>query len=155
MVEPSSARSCAYNPGVSKLWAGCRNCGGDHAEQLLVSKAMARVDYYRCLQCGHVWTIPEEFALREGARGVRGRSATLQHALVLLARDTCACLPDMVKSLERALAVLGWAGDYACVNIGSLDDADVRKGYPSPTLLWHGRDLFGMPVPTPPFAAPG
>jgi hypothetical protein len=39
--------------------------------------------------------------------------------------------------------------------VNANDEAsDVRSGYPTPTLLWKGRDIFGMPVPKPPFNAP-
>jgi hypothetical protein len=132
----------------------CGKCGAAHAEQLLISKAMAQVDYYRCLLCGHLWTVPEGAAFTRSAPA-RYRAATLQHDLALLARDNCPCVPDIVDNLGRALAMLGWAADYARVNIGTLEQTDARKGYPSPTLLWHGHDLFGMPLPTLPHAEPG
>jgi hypothetical protein len=31
---------------------------------------------------------------------------------------------------------------------------DPRTGYPTPTVLYKNRDLFGMPPPTPPFPEP-
>ena len=34
------------------------------------------------------------------------------------------------------------------LNIGTLPRTDVRTGYPTPTLLWKGKDLFGMPSPS-------
>jgi len=43
---------------------------------------------------------------------------------------------------------------YQFINIGTLPSTDVRTGYPTPTLLWKGKDLFGMPVPKPPYDVP-
>jgi hypothetical protein len=32
----------------------------------------------------------------------------------------------------------------------ALPEHDIRRGYPTPTALANGRDLFGLPVPTNP-----
>jgi len=31
---------------------------------------------------------------------------------------------------------------------------DIRRGYPTPTLLFANRDVFGLAVPTPPLPQP-
>ena len=73
---------------------------------------------------------------------------------MFLTRVGCVNTPDMVNNLYDALAILGWPKDYQFINIGTLKRTDVRTGYPTPTLLWKGRDIFGMPEPKPPFDAP-
>ena len=61
----------------------------------------------------------------------------------------------MVNNLDEALKTLGWPRyDYQFITIGTLPGTDVRKGYPTPTLLWKAKDLFGMPRPKPPYDAP-
>jgi hypothetical protein len=74
--------------------------------------------------------------------------------LVFLTREGCVNTPDMVNNLDDALKSLGWPTDYQYIDIGKLPKTDARTGYPTPTLLWKGKDLFGMPVPNPPFPEP-
>jgi len=40
------------------------------------------------------------------------------------------------------------------VNIGTLPKNDRRRGYPTPTVLYKGAEIFGMPPPMPPFPEP-
>lgn len=82
------------------------------------------------------------------------KPATLKADLVFLTRDGCVNTPDMVNNLDDALNALHWPKDYLYIDIGTLPRDDARTGYPTPTLLWKGRDIFGMPTPTPPFAEP-
>jgi hypothetical protein len=74
--------------------------------------------------------------------------------LAFLTRDGCRNTAEMRANLDAALIAQGWPTDYLCIDIGKLPDSDVRTGYPTPTLLYKGRDLFGMPVPQPPYDAP-
>jgi hypothetical protein len=74
---------------------------------------------------------------------------TSEHDLVFLTRDGCVNTPYMVNNLDDALTALGWPKDYQFINIGKLSKTDVRNGYPTPTLLWKGRDIFGLPVREP------
>jgi hypothetical protein len=74
--------------------------------------------------------------------------------LVFLTRDGCVNTPDLVNNLDDALKALGWAADYQYINIEKLPAKDARTGYPTPTLLWKGKDIFGMPVPKPPHDVP-
>jgi hypothetical protein len=74
--------------------------------------------------------------------------------LTFLTRDDCVNTPDMMFNLDDALKALGWPTDYQFINIGKLPKTDVRTAYPTPTLLWKAKDLFGMPAPKPPFGAP-
>jgi len=82
------------------------------------------------------------------------RPASLESDLVFLTRDGCVNTPDMVNNLDDALAALKRPKDYAYINIDTLPKTDVRTGYPTPTILWKGRDIFGMPIPKPPLNAP-
>jgi hypothetical protein len=74
--------------------------------------------------------------------------------LVFLTRDGCVNTPDMSLNLDDALRALGLGIDYPMVNLASLAPTDPRIGYPTPTVLIHNRDIFGMPEPTPPFPEP-
>ena len=74
--------------------------------------------------------------------------------LTFLTRDDCANTPDMMFNVDDALKALGWPTDYQMLNIGKLKPSDVRTGYPTPTLLWKGKDVFGMPAPKPPYNVP-
>jgi len=74
--------------------------------------------------------------------------------LTFLTRDGCVNTPDMQLNLDDALIRLGWRRDYQVINIGTLKTTDVRTGYPTPTLLWKGKDIFGMPAPKTPYGAP-
>ena len=68
------------------------------------------------------------------------RPASLEGDLVFLTRDGCVNTPDMVNNLDDALAGLKRPKDYAYINIDRLPKTDVRTGYPTPTILWKGRD---------------
>jgi len=74
--------------------------------------------------------------------------------LVFLTRDGCVNTPDMQNNLEDALIRLKWRRDYQIINLAALKKDDPRIGYPTPTILWRDRDIFGMPVPKPPFPQP-
>ena len=74
--------------------------------------------------------------------------------LVFLTRDGCVNTPDMQNNLDDALIRLKWRRDYQVINLATLKKDDARIGYPTPTLLWRGRDIFGLPVPKPPYRDP-
>ena len=74
--------------------------------------------------------------------------------LTFLTRDGCVNTATMKAALDKALKALNRANDYRLVDIGSLPASDARTGYPTPTLLYKEKDLFGMPVPTPPYPEP-
>ena len=74
--------------------------------------------------------------------------------LVFITRDGCVNTPDMFNNLDDALRSLNLALDYQVVSLGRLPQSDPRTGYPTPTVLYRGRDVFGMPEPTPPFPEP-
>lgn len=63
--------------------------------------------------------------------------------------------PALVNNLADALTDLDLRKQYQSVDLGTLAKDDPRTGYPTPTILWKGRDIFGMPEPKPPYNAPG
>lgn len=79
---------------------------------------------------------------------------SMKDDLTFLTRDGCVNTPDMVNNLDDALNALGWANDYRYLDIGTLPKTDARTGYPTPAVLYKGKDVFGMPVPTAPFPEP-
>jgi hypothetical protein len=81
-------------------------------------------------------------------------SVSLKADLVFVTRDGCVNTPDMVNNLDDALKALKLPNDYQFINIATLPKDDPRTGYPTPTILWKGRDIFGMPVPKPPYNVP-
>jgi hypothetical protein len=74
--------------------------------------------------------------------------------LTFLTRDGCANTPELLANLEVAARKFNPNVQYELVNQRILAKTDARTGYPTPTILYNHRDLFGMPVPTRPFAAP-
>ena len=73
--------------------------------------------------------------------------------LVFLTRQGCVNTTTMRESLEDALKAMALPHDYQFIDADTLTDSDPRSGYGTPTILYEGRDLFGVsetPVPTPP-----
>ena len=79
---------------------------------------------------------------------------SVRSELVFITRNGCVNTPDMFNNLDDALRSLKLALDYEVVNLGTLTKSDPRTGYPTPTVLYRGHDLFGMPEPTPPYPEP-
>jgi hypothetical protein len=82
------------------------------------------------------------------------RPAKDMKELTFLTREGCVNTPDMRLNLDDALIQLGWRRNYEEINLGTLPKTDARTGYPTPTVLWKGRDIFGLPAPKPPYASP-
>ena len=68
----------------------------------------------------------------------------------LLGFEGCPNTPAMFASAKAAVAQLGWKTRVVYVDQPALAADDLRRGYPTPTLLVNGRDLFGLPRPTKP-----
>ena len=73
---------------------------------------------------------------------------------VFLTRAGCVNTSTMRARLDEALERLGWPGGYAVIDADTLTPSDPRGGYGTPTVLYAGRDLFGMPEPGTPHPAP-
>ena len=74
--------------------------------------------------------------------------------LVLLTRDGCMNTETMRARLGDALRALQRPAEFDVVDLDTLPASDVRRGYPTPTVLYANRDVFGMDVPKPPLPAP-
>lgn len=82
-------------------------------------------------------------------------AANVQTAkLVLLTRDGCMNTDRLRKNLDVALSQVGRSLTYDVIDQATLGDADSRRGYPTPALLFANRDLLGLPEPKPPFPEP-
>jgi hypothetical protein len=74
--------------------------------------------------------------------------------LVLLTRVGCANVETMRGRVGDALRDMQLPAEFDIVDLDTLPPSDVRRGYPTPTLLYAGRDVFGLSVPKPPLPAP-
>ena len=100
-----------------------------------------------------------EAALTRGrASGTDSTAPPLSEAstkrLVFLTRGGCVNTTVMRRNLDEALKALGLAARYEVVDQDTLAESDVRRGYPTPTVLYADLDIFGMSVPKPPLPAP-
>ena len=74
--------------------------------------------------------------------------------LEFLTREGCVQTTLMRDQLDQAIAAIGKPLPYTIVDLDTLPANDVRKAYPTPTILRGGSDLFGMPAPQPPYPEP-
>lgn len=74
--------------------------------------------------------------------------------LVFLTRDGCINTVTMRENLDEALRSLGLPAEHQVINLASLPATDARGGYPTPTVLHAGKDVFGMEEPTAPYPPP-
>ena len=74
--------------------------------------------------------------------------------LTFLTREGCAQTQIMRQNLDTALSAKQIRTNYVIVDLDSLPPSDIRRGYPTPTVLYRGADLFGLPTPTPPIPEP-
>ena len=79
---------------------------------------------------------------------------TPEGQLVFLTREGCVQTDQLRERLDAALVTVGWPSTYQVVDLASVSSDDPRIGYPTPTVLHEGRDLYGMTTPTPPFPDP-
>lgn len=74
--------------------------------------------------------------------------------LQFLTRDGCRNTERMLENLNAGISAGKIAAKYVLIHQEHLSSDDPRSGYPTPTLLMDGRDVFGLPVPKPPFPEP-
>lgn len=74
--------------------------------------------------------------------------------LVFLTRGGCLNTDTMRARLEEALKSMGSTLRYEVLDLDTLPVTDARRGYPTPTLLYENRDVFGLPEPQPPLPEP-
>ena len=74
--------------------------------------------------------------------------------LVFLTRGMCVNTDTMRERLDDALKAMSSTFKYAVVDQDTLAETDARQGYPTPTLLYENKDIFGLPEPERPFPEP-
>jgi hypothetical protein len=67
----------------------------------------------------------------------------------VLGFSDCPNTPEFLRRVQVAATRVDGAR-VVYVDQEALPEDDVRRGYPTPTALANGRDLFGLPVPTTP-----
>jgi hypothetical protein len=68
----------------------------------------------------------------------------------LLGFPNCPNTPAMRENLRVALMSMGGGLTFADVNQEALPESDIRRGWPTPTVLVNDADLFGMAPPSSP-----
>lgn len=95
-------------------------------------------------------------AIVTGCAARSGPSATppaSEHQVMkieLLGFPGCPNTPSMRANLAAALASIGPGLTFIDTNQEALPESDVRRGWPTPTILVNGRDLFDMAPPIAP-----
>src|SRR5690606_39363169 len=79
-------------------------------------------------------------------RAETGRAMT---QVEVLGFADCPNTPEFLRRVQSASGQLDGV-QVVYVDQESLPENDIRRGYPTPTALVNGRDLFGLPVPTAP-----
>ncbi len=87
-------------------------------------------------------------AMEQMGRDVLGDMQVLN--IELLGFPGCPNTPTLRQHLREASASISETMAFTDVNQESLPSSDLRRGWPTPTILVNGRDLFGMPTPTSP-----
>ena len=70
---------------------------------------------------------------------------TTSHSIEFLYFDGCPNTPKLRETLELALNTTDQ--HFTPVDMTTLDESDLRRGYGSPTILVDNQDLFGVPRP--------
>lgn len=78
------------------------------------------------------------------------QTATQNMKIELLGFPGCPNTPAMRANLVAALAATGNKWTFTEINQQELPASDIRAGYPTPTILVNGSDLYGMPTPEKP-----
>ena len=75
-------------------------------------------------------------------------------AIEFLTRDGCANTGIMKGNLDEALKRMSRQASYDVIDLDHLPATDARRAYPTPTVLYGGNDIFGLPQPAPPYPEP-
>lgn len=87
----------------------------------------------------------EPAALRDGTP--QAMEAVPPMKIEVLGFESCPNTPRMRANVEKAVTSMGLAANVLYVDQEKLPENDRRRGWPSPTVLVDGRDLFGMTPP--------
>lgn len=68
------------------------------------------------------------------------------HVIEVLYFDGCPNTPPVIEEAEAVAIDLGDDWRVERVDLESLPANDTRRGYGSPTVLYAGKDLFGLPA---------
>lgn len=68
----------------------------------------------------------------------------------LLGFEGCPNTPVLRDNLKAALASIGKGWAFTDTDQERLAETDLRRGWPTPTILVNGRDLLGMAPPQAP-----
>jgi len=71
-----------------------------------------------------------------------------------LTRSGCVQTKIMRVRLDKAIEALGRPVTYSVVDLDSLPASDLRRAYPTPTILVGRVDMFGMEEPKLPYPDP-
>lgn len=115
---------------------------------LLTAVATATLSLVACSGGTRAATTPGERV--ESHTLVDSRIGDSMTTITLLGFDGCPLTPLMKSRLETALSKLDETVELVQVNQKTLDPSDLRRGYPAPTVVVNGSDLFGMAPPTAP-----
>lgn len=88
-------------------------------------------------------------AIRSMADNAIGEPHAMKNAMRIevLGFDGCPNTPATKANVEEAVASLGIDARITYVDQMNLPEGDLRRGWPAPTVLVNGRDLFEMPAP--------
>jgi len=88
-------------------------------------------------------------AMRAMADQAIGQQQTMKSAMKIevLGFEGCPNTPRTRSNVESSVASLGLDAEVVFVDQEKLPEGDRRRGWPSPTVLVDGRDLFGMAEP--------
>lgn len=84
-------------------------------------------------------------AIRAMADGAIGKPQAMN--IEVLGFEGCPNTPQTKANVEKAVTSLGVAANVVYVDQMRLPENDRRRGWPTPTVLVDGRDLFGMAEP--------
>ena len=90
------------------------------------------------------WTAEMETGMRAIVGGFAHNSLTIE----VLGFDGCPNTRTMRANIEVAMKALGFSTQVQYVDEEALPPNDPRRGWPAPTVLVEGRDLFGLRTPT-------
>jgi len=71
-----------------------------------------------------------------------------QPRIELLGFPDCPNTPALRENLKAALDSMAKGWVFIDTDQEKLPESDPRRGWPSPTILVNGHDLFGMPAPS-------
>ena len=69
-------------------------------------------------------------------------------SIQVLGFSGCPNTPELLYRVKLATIQSGITASVMYLDQKDLGEGDVRRGYPAPTVLIDGHDLYGLPAPT-------